>query len=228
MKKSNALKFMSNLALATALAVIAGCASGNYQKGNSTASGLTDSANKIAEGNTKIDATLSSLSDLVNNPQGDLVSKFNKFNSALKDLQSSAADVKARVAEMRKTGNEYFAQWDQQLAAIKNEDIKSRSADRKAEVQKEFSDIKRSYTQVQMAYEPFISDLKDVQTALSTDLTVGGVTAIKGAADKANKDAAQLKSAMSDLSTQFKELGVAMAANAPAPQTGDTNAPAGK
>lgn len=222
MKKSNRLNLLFGAALAITLIALAGCASKNYQKGSDTGSGLIDAANRITAGKTKIDAVLAPLNTLVSNPQGDLVGEFNKFNDAVSDLQSSAQDVKSRVAAMRANGNEYFQNWDQQLATIKNEDIKSQSADRKAAVQKQFMDIKRSYTAVQMAFEPFMSDLKDIQAALGTDLTTGGVTAISGSAQKTNQDANALKASMDQLASQFNQLGIAMSATAPPAQPAAT------
>ena len=57
--------------------------------------------------------------------------------------------------------------------------------------------------------------MKDIQKALATDLTVGGVNSIKGAAEKANKDAVPLKATTEDLAAQLKDLGAAMQAAAP-------------
>lgn len=208
--------FVQVAMIASATLLIAGCKSANYQKGSAAGAGLQASANRISQGNAKIDAALSALNDLVNNPS-DLVAQFKKYGGAVNDLESSAKDVQSKVAAMRSKGNEYFKAWDQQTAQINNEDIKNRSAARKEEMQKKFTDIKMSYTEASEAFKPFLSDLKDIQTALSTDLTTGGVNAIKGAADKANKDAVPLKASIEELATQFKDLGVAMQAAQPPP-----------
>jgi uncharacterized phage infection (PIP) family protein YhgE len=204
------------LTLAVVTALIAGCASGNYQKGAAAGAGLQASADKITQGSGKIDATLASLNDLVNNP-GDLVAQYKKYTASVSELESSAKDVQGKVATMRGKGNEYFKAWDEQTAQIHNEDIKNRSAERKAEMQKRFTEIKMSYTEASESFKPFLSDLKDIQTALATDLTPGGVSAIKGAADKANKDAAPLKASVEKLAGQFRDLGAAMSAATPPP-----------
>ena len=210
MKKTKAIMMTSNLALAAMLAALAGCASDNYQKGGDAAAGLTESANRIEQSKGKIDATLASLNSLVAASQGDLVPQFKKYSSAVSDLESSAKNVDSKVEDMRGSGNEYFKAWDEQLATIKNEDIKSRSAARKTEVQERFTNIKRTYVEAGDAFKPFMANLKDIQTALATDLTPGGITAIKGAAEKATKDSVPLKAAIDKLATEFKELGVAM------------------
>ena len=199
-----------------AVALLAGCRSSNYEKGAATGAGLQASADRIGQGQGKIDTTLTNLNDLVNHP-GDLATQFKKYSGSVSDLESSAKDISSKVASMRGKGDEYFKAWDEQAAQIKNEDIKNRSAQRKAEMQKRFTDIKMSYTEASELFKPFLSDLKDIQTALATDLTTGGVSAIKGAADKANKDSTPLKVSIDKLVAQFKDLGVALQAAAPPP-----------
>jgi chromosome segregation ATPase len=199
-----------------AAALLAGCRSSNYEKGSETGAGLQASADRIGQGQAKIDAAMKSLNDLVNSP-GDLATQFKAYSAAVNDLDSSSKDVQSKVASMRSKGNEYFKAWDEQTAQIKNEEIKKRSAERKAEMQKKFTEIKTSYTQASEQFKPFLSDLKDIQTALATDLTPGGVSAIKGAADKANKEAVPLKASFEKLAAQFKDLGVAMQSAAPPP-----------
>lgn len=194
-----------------AAAVLAGCSSANYEKGSATGAGLQASADRVTQGSGKIDAALKALNDMVNTP-GDLPAQFKTYSGSVSDLESSVADVQNKVAAMRAKGNEYFKAWDQQTAQIKNEDIKNRSAQRKAELQQKFTEIKMSYTEASEGFKPFVSDLKDIQTALATDLTPAGLNSIKGAADKANKDSVPLKTSLAKLAGQFKDLGASMQA----------------
>ena len=199
-----------------AVVVLTGCSSANYEKGSATGAGLQASADRITQGQGKIDTALKSLNDLVSNP-GNLPDQFKAYSSAVSDLDSSAKDVQSKVAAMRSKGNEYIKSWDAQTAQIKNEDIKNRSAERKAELQKKFTEIKMSYTQASEQFKPFLSDLKDIQTALATDLTTSGVNSVKGAADKANKDSVPLKASLDKLAGQFRDLGASMQSAAPTP-----------
>jgi len=216
MKKTNLKLLLLQTSVAVLVATLAGCASSdNYKKGDTAGTGLKEAASAIAAGEIKIQGALTALTNLVSSQQGDLVPKFEKFNTAVTDLQSTAQEVKDRVAAMRQAGNEYFKQWDQQAAAIKNEDIKGRSEARKQEMQAKFDAVKRSYAEVQIAFGPFNRDLKDIQTALGTDLTAGGLNAIKGVAEKANQNGQVLKTSVAQLSAHFKDLGVAMSALIP-------------
>jgi len=208
--------FIQLLMVAGLTLLMAGCKSSNYEQGSAAGAGLQASADKMGQGNAKIDAAVTSLNDLVKNP-GDMAAQFKKYSEAVSDLESTAKEIQSKVASMRGKGNAYFKAWDEQTAQIQNEDIKKRSEARKEEMQKRFTDIKTSYTQAAEAFKPFLQDLKDIQTALATDLTPGGVSAIKGAADKANKESGPVKDSINKLVAQFKDLGVAMQAAKPPP-----------
>ena len=225
MKKTNAITLITSFSMAALLAVLAGCTTGgNYQTGAATGTQLIDTAGKVSDGTGKIDATLTSLNDLVNNPSGDLVPKFKTFNKNVADLKDLSDNINKQFTDARVKGNQYFQDWDQQLASIRSADIKNASTQRKNAVLKEYNDLKASYAKTSMSFDPFMGDLKDIQTALGTDLTVGGVSSIKGGVNKANNDGAVVKSSLVQLSADFRTLGTAMQASAPVPNTG-TNQP---
>jgi hypothetical protein len=217
MKTSKLTLLASNLAFTAAVAILAGCASHNYDQGSATAAGLKESADKIEAADGQLDATLASLNDLVNNPQSDLRPQYKKYSDNVDGLASLAKHVADSVTAMRENGKEFFAKWNEQLAGIKNEDIRNRSAARQKEVSDELLNVKRSYAEVEIAFQPFMSDLRDVQKYLGTDLTPGGVAAMKDIAPKANATGATLKASVNKLAADFKSLGLAMSAVAPAP-----------
>ena len=115
---------------------------------------------------------------------------------------------------MKSQGVAYFAKWDQEVATIQNEDIRKRSLTRKNEVAAQFARISQNYDVTQTAFQPFMSDLRDVQKFLGTDLTAGGLAAIKDVSAKANKDAVSLKASLGKLSDEFKALGLSMSPTA--------------
>ena len=201
---------------AAAIMLAAGCASSGYDKGEKTAQNIQTAANRIAALPTLVDKTMASLDALVNKPQADLRPQFKQFNADLAEVESAAKEVGAARRSMGEKGKEFFAAWDAQLAQISNEDIKARSEARKKEVTDRLDAIKRSYTEAETAFRPFMNNLKDVQKYLSVDLTSGGVTAIKDTVAKANQEAVTLKASATKLADDFKALGVAMSSVTPA------------
>ena len=217
MKEHQATKVSLQLVLSLALMALVGCASQGYQKGSDTAARLSATGDQIAAGKGKIDAALAALNGLVNNPQGDLVPKYVQFTTALSDLQTTANHMNTGMTNLSRGANAYFKTWDEKLAQIKNDELRKSSSDRKATVQKQFADLQTSYAQYETALKPFLADLKDIQTALGADLTLGGISAVKVAADRVNQKADPLKVSVDQLTKACKDLGSTMATSGPPP-----------
>jgi hypothetical protein len=113
---------------------------------------------------------------------------------------------------MRTKGQDYFKEWEAEQAKINNEDIKTRSVQRRAEVEQAFSRINDKSQTLKDAYQPLMSDLKDIRTALNNDLTPGGIAAIKPIADRVAKEGVSEKDAAGAVESEFTALGVKMSA----------------
>jgi Protein of unknown function (DUF2959) len=198
----------------TALAlVLGGCASTGYEKAGHTTASIEKTAREIHKGNGQIDAVLFALSSMVNNPEADIKPQFAKFDAALGKLESLATDVSEQNAAMQAQGAAYFRNWDAELAKIQNEDIRSRSAERKGVVAARFEKMRVSYVNTKATFQPFLSDLKDIRTSLATDLTTAGVASIKSTANNAQRNVTPLRESMSELEADFKALGVSLSAS---------------
>jgi hypothetical protein len=211
------LKLTLSASIAAIVLLMAGCASSGYEKAGDTSTTIEKTARNIHKGNGQIDAVLFSLSSLVNSPEANLKSQFGKFDSAVSKLESLSTDVNDQAAAMQSQGADYFRTWDEELAKIQNEDIRARSNDRKIAVAASFDKVRLSYVQTKAAFVPFMSDIKDIRTALATDLTSGGIDSIKSTANKANSNVTPLRESLSRLEADFRALGVAMSSNTPQP-----------
>lgn len=204
-----------SISIAFALLLMAGCASTGYKKAGDTSTTIEKTARNIHKGNGQIDATLFALSSLVNSPDADIKSQFEKFDTAVTKLDSISNDVNTQAAAMQSQGADYFRTWDEELAKIQNENIRARSNDRKIAVAARFDKVRLSFVQTKADFVPFMSDLKDIRTALATDLTAGGIASIKSTANKAKANVTPLRESLSSLEADFRALGVAMSSNTP-------------
>jgi hypothetical protein len=205
------IEFIRDLfAFAAVVGFSAGCASDNYKESAHTAVELNQSSGMITRGNRLIDESLADLNDLVSNPNADLRQQYKRFDHSVIELGESARDLASEAGEMKAQGADYFAKWDKESAQIQNEDIRNRSETRRSEVALRFDRMSEQYAEAKMAFRPFLSDLRDVQKFLSTDLTAGGLAAIKDTAAKATKDAVPVKASLVKLSDEFKSLGLSM------------------
>lgn len=210
----------SLIALALA-ALVAGCATHGYQKADNAGAYLATAADRVDKGVAQIDTATAALKDLVENPQADMKAQFKTYSAAVASLESLTKDTNARATKIASLGTNYLATWATNLTTIKNEDIRKQSAERREAVMKQFENVKASYADASKAFSPLLSDLRDIRTALSTDLTAAGVDAIRKSMTGVNKHAEDVRKSLGALSTQFREFGKSLEVPVPpaAPKT---------
>lgn len=189
---------------------MSGCASASYKKANAASGSLRRAAIDINAENRMIDITMASLDDLINKPSGDLRPQFEKFNSALDGLIDASSRAEKSAARAKDKSSDYFKSWDKESASIDYEAVRDQSAARKAQVSNEFNTVNQRYHQNQAVVEPLISYLKDIRTALSTDLTAGGIQSVKLLAENARQNAQKVQAALAQLSDELAVSGARM------------------
>ncbi len=202
------------LAVCASLALFA-CKSSD--SGADTGSSITKASAQIDLGIQQLDATVAALHDLVDHPAPDLTTQRSAYEKSLSALEATANDVSATSAEMQAKGQAYFAQWDQQVATIQNEDIREQSTDRRKTIEASFTKVRKEYDESRGSFDAVLSDLRDIRTALRADLTLNGIDALKSTVKKVDKNANKTKDSLKDLSEQFRELGVDLSRSGPPP-----------
>ena len=190
--------------------LVAGCASSGYRKSEQTAASLQSSANKIERAALQLHLAVATLNDLVNNPQPDLRPQFRKFVTAVGNAESLAASIREADKDLQERGAVHFDNWDKELVAIQNEDIRSRGQKRKKEVVGQYDNVRAACAKAQAENEPLQSDLKDVHRFLNSDLTPGGLAAIKDTTTRVNQRAAPVQHSVNKLVADMRALATAM------------------
>jgi hypothetical protein len=209
--KTSQLKFISlNLALITALTVMAGCVSKSYDKGSATAAALHASADAVAQSSTRVNDVLAALNNLTFKSQGDLRSQYDAFVSAAKNLDNANMNLDAKVVQMRDAAAAFAENWTNQITAITSADLRQRSTERMNEVTSKLRDVDSSYEGVKNSFKPFTADVRDIQTYLGTDLTAGGLNTIKDIVAKTKVDAVPLRESIKKLQASFSNLSAAI------------------
>lgn len=208
----------TNLALAAALTVLAGCASKTYDKGAATSLALQSAAEATTQTSTSVLGVLGALNNLTFKSEGDLRQQYDAFVSATVKLDKSVETLGSKATAMRDAAAAYSQNWSNQLATIQSADLRQRSTDRMNEVTTQLKDMDASYLGVKDSLRPFMGDLKDIQTYLGTDLTAGGLATIKDVVDKTKTDAVPLRDSIKQLQASFSSLGTALSPVLPVPE----------
>ena len=217
--RHTALKLAPLIALAL---FPAACKSSASDKGAATGKNITRAADEIQVGIGQLDATVSALTAMVNNPATDLAPQYKAFATSLSQLEATAKKVRDAAAEMETNGQAYFADWDAQIAAIQNEDIRERTAERRKVVEANLKELKENYTSARDGFQPLMSDLQDIRTVLGADLTMEGLDSVKKTVNKTTGRADDVKESLQELSDGFRKLGVRLSQSGPPPPAAET------
>lgn len=216
MKTSTLKNLITHCALVAGLALLAGCASQSYDKGTATSKALGASSDAAAQASVHIYDVLGALNNLTFKSQGDLRDQYDAFVSAARGLDTSVANLDAKVLALQGATAEYFINWTNQLTSIQNADLRQRSAERKTEVAAQLDGVNASYQGVRGRLTAFTANVKDIQTYLGTDLTVGGLNSVKDTVAQTKLEVLPLRDAIKKLQGSFASLSAALSPVLPA------------
>jgi hypothetical protein len=226
MKTYRLIEFTSALLLAGLLAGVVGCASRGYKTNERTTANLQSLATRIVTAGRHMDVAVTELDGLINSPQPDLRPQFNRFSDAVSQLNTLATNLAKAKVELESRGKLHVETLEQNLATIQSEDIRATAKARKEEIATRFESVRSACSSVETAVGPVRTDLTDVQRYLDTDLTLGGLNAIKGTATRVGRNAAPAQESVAKLVSELRALAVAMAPqNGPAPTAAPASAP---
>ena len=169
----------------------------------------------MEQGIAQLDGTVAALKELVEKPAPDLAPQFKAFSKNLTQLESTAQDVAALAGKIDTKSQDYFATWDQQIAAVQNENIRERSTERRQAVSASFKKLQSEYAGVREVFKPLLSDLRDIRTVLDADLTVDGLKSIKGTVKDVAGENDSVKKSLQGLAGGFRGLGVKLSRSGP-------------
>jgi hypothetical protein len=192
---------------AGAAGLLAGCGTtSGYKQADKTGEGIATFREEVLNGKKAIDATVASLDQVAASAATDPRKPFEQFSKDLSNLESTATKIRKRGQDMKEQGDAYFAQWQKQLAEVKNPDIQKLASERQAKLKEAFDNIKKVSEPLKTQFDPWMSDLKDLQKYLSNDLTVNGVDAAKSLFTKANTEGKEVQKSMDALIAELNTI----------------------
>jgi hypothetical protein len=144
--------------LATAL-LLPGCATPKF-------SGIEEYQKLTTEATTATRACVQALTRLSARPGPPLPKATADFERSVQRLQVNSIRIRARARAIRTRGDDYFASWEQNMAAIKNARLRQAADRSHAELQTSFSKIKLASEKAGAAFDPFISGLQQLRIEL--------------------------------------------------------------
>lgn len=193
--------------MSCAVALLAGCGTTKgYKQADKTGAGIAEFRDEIVKGKTAIDATMKSLGEIAMSANTDPRKPFERYSKDVGNLESVAASVRKRGQEMQQQGQSYFKHWEQQLAEVNNPEIRKLAEQRRAKLQETFDSVRKYTEPLKAQFDPWMSDLKDLQKYLNNDLTIAGVDAAKSLFTKTTNEGLEVQKSMDALVAELNTI----------------------
>ena len=147
---------------------------------------IEEARGETARTSEQLKATLAALNALTTQKEGDLHPAYKTYSEEVAKTQAARDWTITRIRSMETNGATYFKTWQDQANEIANASLRKKTLKRLNTVKSSYDKVLASLTQAGEKFKPFLSDLSDIQKALATDVTAGGVKAIKSTVKSAN------------------------------------------
>jgi hypothetical protein len=148
---------------------------------------------------------------------GNVAQSYQQYTRAVADVKAAGDRARARAQDMRARGREYVANWQKEIDQISSPELKAGAVSRRTAVKHSYDEIVASAQSAGDAYKPYLRNLQDIQRALASDLTPGGVDAAKPAMTKAKAEGETLEQRIDALIGQLDGVSGSMSSGG-APQ----------
>lgn len=191
--------------------VITSCATTGMQRSQDTRTTMESMDNDIQEASRQLDATGSSLDELMRPGQTDVKQAFESYKYNVNKMEAMEKKFAKHAEQMKAQGNNYFEEWKKEGDEYSNPTIQQLSDQRREELWKVYDKIAENSIGVDEAFKTYVSDVKEIQTYLSNDLTTKGIAAIGPTSEKVVSDGDSLKYAIQKLQTAIQDVRAEMA-----------------
>lgn len=194
------------LIFVSVMLLLSGCATTGMDRSVNTSNSIHEVDLEIKKMTTHIDGTSSALESLFLAGEPDLKKHFQDYTGNLKNLNAQGALLIKRVDEMKASSMAYFAEWEKQGDVYTNPQIRQLSAERRAKLAAIYARVPEAGAGIKGAYLNSKTNLNEIQLYLSTDLTVGGVQAIRPVAQQAIQDLDALRNSIQPIVVALEEI----------------------
>lgn len=214
------------LVLLLPLTLLGGCAKKTgMERSAQTSNTMQVVQNDYQQALVQIDATNASLDTLLKAEPAGLKSAFAAYSDNAAKMQEKGNILMKHSEKMSAQGRDYFEEWRKEGNTYTNPDIQKLSEERRAHLTEVYDKIAASGAGVKGSLTAYLSDINQISTYLSNDLTPNGVTSITPVAEKTMADGSNLKSAVQPVLSaievargELSQEGAAAGGTAPATQ----------
>ena len=182
------------------------CASSGPSRSAKAVETMQETHEGLARVRSQIDQTLTSLGNLINASPERLRPAFDRYSKDVDRLRADAGQTKKRFQSMKTKRNDYLAAWEKEQGRVRDPELRQLGQTRRLEVKANLDRVVDSLTVANETFDPFLSNLGDIQKVVGNDLTAAGqslvanTAVVQGANDKGARVAQSIDVALVALS----------------------------
>jgi flagellar basal body-associated protein FliL len=193
MKRINKQVAILSTMLIVVVLIVVGCSSTGMQRSEKATTTMQSMDDEIKLVVVQLDATGASLTELMKPGQSDVKKAFELYSANVSKMEKLEKDFAKHAKEMKVRGANYFNEWQKQGDQYENPEIQALSEQRRNELGTIYGKIAENSIGMDEAFKAYVSDVKEIQSFLSNDLTSNGIEAITPVSRKAVTDGSRLK-----------------------------------
>jgi chromosome segregation ATPase len=194
---------ISTVLLLSVITYLPGCATTGMERATKTTETTQKVETDYRETSLQINATNASLRELILPSQTDIKKAYDDYAKNVNKMEKLSAQLNEHTEKMQSQREKYFAEWD---SSYTNPRIQTLSERRRNELQQTYAKIPEASIGVKGTLSSYLTDIRDIQTYLSNDLTPHGIESIKPIARKAIYDGEQVQESIKPLLEAFDQV----------------------
>jgi hypothetical protein len=212
------LTALTAVTVALALALVPGCASDKpapeaaaqpaAAKAEPKPASLAQIKSELLESKAQIQLTTDALNKLHKSSAADAQANYNAFSEQFVKLQARADATKARAKDLKDKSGAYYATWNRQVE-VENPDLRRQAIQQKADAERTYSTITSEMELARIAFEPYMSNLKDVGNYLRGNVTPANLNSITDLVTRANGQAKEVNEHIGAIVTAVDKISAA-------------------
>ena len=212
MKRNPISTALLRLGLGTLSLGLIACASSGPSRSAKAVETMEEAHAGLTKVRTQIDQTLASLGDVMNASPERLRPTYSRYSKDVDRLRADAVETKKRFQSMKTKKNDYIAVWGKEQGHVSDPELRQVGDSRRSEVRANLDRVIESLTVATETFDPFLSNLGDVQKVLGNDLTPAGQSLVastavaQGANDKGARVAQSIDVALLALSNMAGQM----------------------
>lgn len=181
-------------------ALVLGCKSAEpHDRAATTADHVVALGNAAGEAQVNLDKAANALDDVSAKAAVDPVTAFDAYKKSLAAFSDSYMAMKNKRAAIADSARTWFDDFQKQNGLIQDEDLRKLGEDRLATFRAKIDDVKKQVDELVTSTDAVETQMNNLRTFLSNDLTADGIKSASGRISDTSKDARKSASGLGKL-----------------------------